>query len=134
MRSGGCQCGDVRYESTGQALALYACHCRECQRQSGSAFGLSLAVPREGLRLVRGAPNSWTRATDSGGRLKCFFCPRCGARLWHEPDSPCPTVTIKAGSLDEPVDFSAAIHIWTSRKLPGMTIPSGAKQFPKEPA
>ena len=43
------------------------------------------------------------------------------------------TGTIKAGSLDEPVDFSTAIHIWTSRKLSGMAIPAAAKQFPKEP-
>ena len=43
------------------------------------------------------------------------------------------TVTIKAGSLDEAVDFSTAIHIWTSRKLPGLVIPPGAEHYPEEP-
>ena len=43
---GGCQCGDVRYEITGDPLALYICHCRECQKQSASAFGMSLEVKR----------------------------------------------------------------------------------------
>jgi hypothetical protein len=133
MRTGGCQCGEVRYESTGEPRALYVCHCRECQRQSASAFGMSLEVPRAGLRVTKGAPHYWTRGTDSGRRLRCAFCPTCGTRLWHEPEEESDTVTIKAGSLDEPVDVSSAIHIWTSRKLPGMAIPSGPRQFPKEP-
>jgi hypothetical protein len=133
MRSGGCQCGQVRYQSAGEPLALYICHCRECQKQSASAFGLSLEVPRRGFRLIRGEPKFWTRGTDSGRRLKCAFCPNCGSRLWHESESPSANLTIKAGSLDEPVDLSTAIHIWVSRKLPGMAIPAGAKQFSREP-
>jgi hypothetical protein len=133
MRAGRCQCGEVRYESAGEPLVLYVCHCRDCQRQSASAFGMSLEVPRAGLRVTNGAPHYWTRGADSGRRLRCAFCPTCGARLWHEPEEASDTVTIKAGSLDEPVDVSTAIHIWTLRKLPGMAIPNGARQFPEEP-
>ena len=114
---GGCQCGDVRYEISGDPLALYICHCRECQKQSASAFGMSLQVKRAGFRITRGEARSWSRSTDSRGRLKCFFCPRCGSRIWHESDPPLDTVTIKAGSLDQSVDTSDAIHIWTSRAL-----------------
>ncbi|SED58674.1 Uncharacterized conserved protein [Rhizobiales bacterium GAS191] len=132
-RTGGCQCGDVRYESSGDALALYVCHCRECQKQSASAFGMSLEVPRAGLHVISGEPQSWSRATDSGRRLRCVFCPRCGSRLWHEGDPPRETVTIKAGSLDVQIDASRAVHIWTSRKVPGVLIPSDAEQFPEEP-
>ena len=123
MRTGGCQCGALRYESAGEPIALYACHCLECRKQ----------VPSAGLRVTRGAPQFWTRSADSGRRLKCAFCPHCGSRVWHQREEPTETITIKAGSLDEPVDFSAAIHIWTSRKLPGMAIPADARQFPQEP-
>jgi hypothetical protein len=94
---------------------------------------MSLEVRRDGLRVVHGEPRSWRRPTDSGRRLKCFFCPRCGSRLWHEADPPADTVSIKAGSLDRPVDASNAIHIWTSRKLEGVIIPANARQFAKEP-
>ena len=75
----------------------------------------------------------WPRAADSGGRVNCAFCPQCGSRVWHEfgPDS---TISIKAGSLDVPIDTSAAVHIWTARKLPGILIPQDAKQYPEEPA
>lgn len=132
-RSGGCQCGAIRYEIDAEPLALYICHCRECRKQSASAFGMSLQVPRAGLRVTRGNPVSWSRDADSGNRVRCFFCPHCGSRLWHQPDPPAATVTIKAGSLDEPVDATAAIHIWTSRKLPGIAIPPDARTFATEP-
>lgn len=133
MRTGGCQCGAIRYESAGDPVALYVCHCRECQRQSASAFGMSLEVLRDGLRVTRGRPEFWSRAADSGRRIACAFCAQCGSRLWHQREGEPATVTVKAGSLDQPVDFSTAIHIWTSRKLPGLAIPPGAPQFPREP-
>lgn len=133
MRTGSCQCGAVRYESGGEPLALYVCHCLECRKQSASAFGMSLAVPRAELRVTRGEPRFWTRPTDSGRRLRCAFCPDCGARLWHEREGPSEILTVKAGSLDDPVDLTDAIHIWTSRKLPGVVIPDGAEQWPEEP-
>ena len=133
MRVGGCQCGEIRYECADEPSMLYICHCRECQTQSGSAFGMSLEVPRAGFRLTQGEPRFWTRATDSRRRLKCAFCRTCGSRIWDDMEGPSETIAIKAGSLDTSVDVSTAIHIWVSRKLPGMIIPAGAKQFPKEP-
>lgn len=134
MLTGGCQCGEIRYASEGKPANLYVCHCRECQKLSASAFGLSLMVDKEGFRLTRGSPKSWTRPTDSGQSLICYFCPTCGSRVWHEgPHEPL-TITIKAGSLDEPVDLGNAIHIWTSRRLPGVIIPDDAEQWPEEPA
>ncbi len=132
-RTGGCQCGAVRYESSGEPLALYVCHCSECRKQSASAFGMSLLVPRAGFRVTRGEPEVWTRLADSGRHVRCFFCPVCGSRLWHERQGVADSLTIKAGSLDEPVDFSTAIHIWTARKLPGLSIPVNAPQFAEEP-
>jgi hypothetical protein len=124
----------VRYQITGEPIALYVCHCRECQKQSASAFGLSLEVARAALRLTSGTPRRWARMADSGRRLACVFCPDCGSRLWHEAaDGAAKTLTIKAGSLDEPVDLSTAVHIWTARKLAGVLIPAHASQFPGEP-
>jgi len=62
-----------------------------------------------------------------------LLCPACGSRLWHEREGVAESLSVKAGSLDEPVDFSTAIHIWTARKLPGFDIPEAAVQFPEEP-
>ncbi len=132
-RTGGCQCGAIRYESSGEPQALYVCHCAECRKQSASAFGMSLVVSRSGLRVTRGTPDFWTRRADSGRHVRCAFCSDCGSRLWHEREGISETVTIKAGSLDESVDMTRAIHIWTSRKLPGVIISDDALQYPQEP-
>lgn len=77
--TGGCQCGSVRYEFAGEPLALYVCHCIECRRQSASAFGMSLAVPRAGFRLnlEANAAVSWL-VTDNakvalGYRVDAYF-------------------------------------------------------------
>ena|SRR3990167_9693310 len=132
MRTGRCQCGEIHYKSTGEAMALYICHCRECQKQSASAFGISLKVPRAGFQITTGSPKYWSRDTDGGRRLKCAFCPDCGSRLWHEYEPATEMISIKAGSLDEPIDVSNAEHVWVTRKLPGIIIPVDAKQSPED--
>ncbi|MDF2782337.1 MAG: hypothetical protein K0S96_2142 [Geminicoccaceae bacterium] len=131
--SGGCQCGAARYVIAGAPLALYVCHCRECRKQSASAFGISLIVRRADFRLGRGAVARWSRRADSGRTLICAFCPACGSRLWHEGVDPAEPISVKGGSLDTPPDLGHAIHIWTARKLPGVIIPARARQFPGEP-
>lgn len=133
MATGGCQCGAIRYEA-GEPLALYVCHCRECQKQSASAFGISVRVRRADLRVIQGAATYWERGADSGRRIRCAFCPTCGSRLWHEKFEVPEFVNIKGGSLDVLPDLSNAVHIWTTRKLDGVVIPDGAKRFPGEPA
>jgi hypothetical protein len=130
---GGCQCGAVRYEIRGKPVSLYVCHCRECQKQSASAFGISVIVKRSDFRLLRGEMNFWSRATDSGGTLCCAFCPACGSRVWHEGIDATDTISVKGGSMDEPPDLRSACHIWTARKLPGVVIPETVRQFSGEP-
>jgi hypothetical protein len=131
--TGGCQCGKVRYAVSGAPVALYVCHCTECRRQSASAFGISVIVRSADVRLVQGSLRRWSRPTDSGRTLDCFFCPDCGSRVWHGDKDRAETISIKGGSLDEPVDLGHAVHIWTSRKLPGVVIPDHARRFDREP-
>ncbi len=131
--AGGCQCGHIRYEVSGPPGTIYVCHCRECRRQSASAFGISVTVRSTDLRLTRGTPRVWSRPADSGRTVDCHFCPDCGSRLWHGDLAREAEVSVKGGSLDQPVDLAQAVHIWTSRKLPGVIIPPGAATFEGEP-
>jgi hypothetical protein len=131
--TGGCQCGKVRYEITGTPRSLYVCHCRECQKQSASAFGISVIVRAADLCPLQGEVCSWLRPTDSGRTLVCFFCPNCGSRVWHGDRDQAEEISIKGGSLDEPPDLSDAVHIWTSRKLPGVIIPDRSQRYAGEP-
>ena len=130
--TGGCQCGAVRYAVSADPLEVYVCHCRECQKQSASAFGISVIVPAAAFELKQGRLRAWSRPTDSGSTLVCSFCEICGTRI-HHTDGRETNISVKGGSLDEPVDLSAAVHIWTKRKLRGVVIPEHATQFPEEP-
>ena len=132
MIEGGCQCGGLRYAVDAEPEAVFVCHCRECQRQSASAFGISVDVPAGALRVRRGTPSTRARPTPSG-RLICHFCPTCGSRLWHESEPADGKITLKGGCLDATPDLTRAVHIWTGRKLPGVQIPEGAEQHPGEP-
>lgn len=133
MLTGGCQCGAVRYAVAAAPLETFVCHCRECRRQSASAFGISVYVPAEALRVTQGEPKCWSRPADSGDVVDCYFCAICGARLWHRSRGEPGIASLKGGSLDQPVDIARAVHVWTSRKLPGVVIPAGAEQYAEEP-
>lgn len=132
-QSGGCQCGDIRYLAPRKSLALYVCHCTECRKQSSSAFGVSFTVRRDAFKVMQGQPAFWARQTASGHTLECAFCRSCGSRLWHQSSGYPETMNVKGGSLDEAVDLTDAVHIWTSSKLPGVAIPGKALCYPKEP-
>jgi hypothetical protein len=88
-QTGGCECGAVHFACDPPPVSLYVCHCRECRRQSASAFGISVTVPRANFRLTEGTTRSWVRSADSGTRLRCHFCLSCGTRLWHEAEGRC---------------------------------------------
>ncbi len=129
MKSGGCQCGAIRFELLGEARKVYACHCLECQKQSASAFGISVIHAPADLRVIQGSPKNWTRNTASGGEMTCWFCEVCGSRLWHAAGA---VISVKGGALDETLDVQS--HIWTSRRLPWVIIPEGVENSPEEPS
>ena len=81
--TGGCQCGAVRHEVAAEPVAIYVCHCHECQHQSASAFGISVIVPTHAFVLRRGEVRTWCRQTDRGRTLECTFCAQCGSRVCH---------------------------------------------------
>lgn len=131
--TGGCQCGAVRYALSDAPEAVYVCHCTECRKQSASAFGISMIVRDHGFLMTAGTPRAWTRRTDSGHRLDCWFCPDCGGRLWHVSSGFPDVRSVKGGTLDEPPDLASAVHIWTASRLNGVIVPEGARCFEGEP-
>ena len=98
--TGGCQCGSVRYVVTTGPIRLLACHCKECQRQSGSAFGMSMPVKKTSL-TVTGRTKQFTRGADSGNEVTGVFCPECGVRIYHVLKSTQDVVSIKPGTFDD---------------------------------
>lgn len=130
-QTGGCQCGDIRYEISGDPIALYICHCRECQKQSSSAFGISMLVKSENFRILSGKPKVWTRVAKLAGSLDCAFCPVCGSRVWHGDLAKGDTISVKGGTLDNVPSLENVPHFWTCRKLPGIIIPENSQTYPE---
>lgn len=134
--TGRCQCGKVTYSITTEPHSLNVCHCLECQRQSASAFGLSLVVPSSGVHL---SPSSkqhtgyFERNCDSGRTRGQTFCTGCGVRIYHNNPQASQWISIKAGTLDQKLDLGTATHIWTKRKLEGVVVPEGVEAWEEEP-
>ena len=121
--TGGCQCGEVRYEVVGTPRKLIVCHCTDCQRQSGSAFGMTLLVNEADFRLTQGEVKTFA-STSAAGRAKLgAFCPQCGTRIYHKPEWRRGTVSVKPGTLDDTSELKPDMHIWTRSKQPWVTIP-----------
>jgi len=127
--SGACQCRRLRYEISAEPLTVYACHCTECQRQSGSAFSLSMVVPRESITVVSGKTKEWLRTHDSGRIISCIFCDDCGVRLYHNPRANAAITIVKYGTLDNVAELQPVGHIWTRSAQKWFTIPAEAVSY-----
>lgn len=131
---GGCNCGAVGYEIAGAPLAVIACHCTSCRRQSGAAFSVNLVV-RADKMTVEGALASWMDPdTESGAPIERQFCGQCGSPIRSVPTAAPKMIALKAGTLDAPEPFAPQMHIWTRSALPWATIPDGLPRFEKGPA
>jgi len=134
VETGGCQCGAVRYAIERTAiLTLYCCHCRECQRQSASGFGMSMKVSRSGYHLQQGTPSVWERLTDRGGVTRMHFCAGCGVRICHDSGVDSAMVSLKAGSLDDTGWLRPVGHIWVKRGQPWVGLDPDLLIFDAQP-
>lgn len=134
MHEGGCSCGFVRYRMAAP-IFVNACHCRMCQRESGSAFAINAMIEVGWVELTgEGAPETFdaTAATPPGaGSARC---PRCGVRLWDRHRLMGDNILfIRAGTLDQPELLRPDAHFFVSRKHPWIALPADARSFAELP-
>jgi hypothetical protein len=119
---GGCLCGRVRYRIVEDPIAFYLCHCTDCQCESGSAFGLSMALRRSALEHERGEVRSIVvELPDAVRRWPATVCANCLVRLWGESLRSPNIVGLSPGTLDDPKAYEPFGNIWTrSARPPGL--------------
>ena len=131
---GGCTCRSVRYRMRGKPLFVHCCHCRWCQRETGSAFAPNAMIEAERVDLLQGEVEAIATPTLSGKGQKISRCPACRIALWSNYAGAGDAVRfVRVGTLDEPDRLPPDIHIFTASKQPwvvlGANIPAVSEYY-----
>ncbi|MGE5563832.1 MAG: GFA family protein [Bacillota bacterium] len=121
MAEGGCECGAVRYRMSGDPIFVNCCHCRDCQKITGSAFAVNAMIEADRIEILEGQPS-----VEAGAAR----CSRCKALLWAEhPQFGNRIKFVRVGTLDEGERFSPDAHFFVRSKHPWVVIPEGLPAF-----
>jgi hypothetical protein len=131
--TGRCLCGGTRYRVTEEPLTIYACHCTDCQKRSGSAFGLSMWVHRAAIEVITGEATLHTSSTSDGRIRNGRICGHCGTRLWSEPQNRPNLAVVRPGTLDDTSWLQPVAHIWTRSAQPWFVFPEGIAKYATQP-
>jgi len=117
--TGGCLCGSVRYSAEAETLLHGACHCSDCQRQTGTAFSVFVAVPREALAVEGSTLASFTvTGEEHGTSNERRFCSACGSPIVSFVEAAPDLAFIKAGTLDDASWVEPTLEIWSRSAQP----------------
>jgi hypothetical protein len=126
---GGCACGAVRYRLESAPMFVHCCHCRDCQRQTGSAFVLNALIETDRITLLASDPEPVPVPTDSGRPHDIWRCRTCRTAVWSDYGGRPALRFVRVGTLDEPAALAPDVHIYTRSKLPWVGLPQGARTF-----
>jgi hypothetical protein len=128
---GGCTCRFVRYRLTTAPLFVHCCHCKWCQRETGSAFALNAMIETSRVEVLSGAPETVLTPSNSGNGQHIVRCPQCRVAVWsHYAGAGKKAAFVRVGTLDNPNSCPPDIHIFTESKQAWVQIPDGARAFP----
>ncbi len=130
--TGGCLCGAVRYEISGQPAMQAVCHCSHCQRQAGSAFSTIVGVPETAVTITAGAPSSYIDHGESGKAVERQFCGTCGSPLFSIVEAAPGMTFVKSGTLHDTSFFQPTMHFWT-RSMQSWVDTGGVPAFETNP-
>jgi len=131
-RDGGCTCRQVRYRMSGAPLFVHCCHCRWCQRETGSAFALNAMIESDRVTLLAGQVTVVATPSASGKGQKIARCPSCQIAVWSNYAGAGDAVRfVRVGTLDDPDALPPNIHIFTESKQPWVVLPPGFPAMPR---
>lgn len=131
---GGCLCGKVRYATLGPPARVTVCHCRFCQRATGSAYLIEPVFDAGNFVLLSGAPKTYDHVSEGSGKVvHVHFCAECGTKLWLSFERFPDAVGVYAGTFDDPswfpMDPATSKHIFLGVARPDTFIPPGVPTF-----
>ena len=126
---GGCACGAARYRLASPPMFVHCCHCRDCQRQTGSAFVLNALIEADRVALLSGDVKEITVPTESGRGQKIYRCASCEIAVWSVYGGIDKLRFVRVGTLDNPAALTPDVHIYVRSKLPWVKLPEGVPAF-----
>jgi hypothetical protein len=130
---GHCACQKVRYEVTASPLIVHACHCRNCQRETGSAFAINALIETTNTVQLQGETEEVLTPTASEKGQRVVRCSECKVAVWsHYAYGKLSEaiVFLRVGTLVEPDLMPPNLHIYTESKQAWLTLPTGIPSFP----
>lgn len=129
---GRCLCGAVNYSCDAEPLFAAVCHCRDCQRSTGSAFAVVVGVQEAALSLHGDEPGiSRTVGEDHGKQVRRLFCRECGSQLFTDSDALPDVLLVKAGTLDDPSWVQPQLEVWGRSAQPWVGKADGRRRLPR---
>lgn len=120
---GGCTCREVRYRLTDSPMFVHCCHCRWCQRETGTSYALNAMIEAERVVLLAGEPEVVDTPSLSGHGQKIARCPTCRIALWSNYAGAGEAVRfVRVGTLDEPDRVPPDIQIFTASRQPWVVL------------
>jgi hypothetical protein len=126
---GGCACGAVRYQLSSPPMFVNCCHCRDCQRQTGSAFVVNAVIETDRIGIVSGKPEPVPVPTESGRPHDIYRCAICHTALWSDYGRRPALRFVRVGTLDDPAALPPDAHIFTRSRLPWIELPKSVPAF-----
>lgn len=123
---GACSCGAIQYRLTDRPMFVHCCHCKDCQRQTGSAFVLNALIEANRVQVLQGETREYPQPTDSGRPHIVHRCGQCGTALWSIYGGRREILFVRIGTLNEPSALPPDVHIYTRSKLPWVDLRSNA--------
>jgi len=129
---GGCTCRFVRYRLTSPPLIVHCCHCRWCQRETGSSYALNALIEADRVRLLHGVVDVVDTPSASGKGQKIARCPTCRVAVWSNYAGAGDAMRfVRVGTLHEPDRFPPDVHIFTASRQPWVVLPPGTPAVPE---
>ena len=129
---GGCTCRAIRYRMASAPMFVHACHCRWCQRETGTAFALNALIEADRVEVLQGTPEMVDTPSLSGRGQKIWRCPTCRIAVWSNYGGGGDKVRfVRVGTLDDPDSCPPDMHIYTMSKQPWVVIPDGMRSVPE---
>jgi hypothetical protein len=129
---GGCLCGQIRYTVDAEPAFTGICHCKDCQKESGTAFNIVVAVPQPAVS-IQGSPKTFVTTADSGKKNIRRLCPNCGSTILSEPEVLPGVSILRAGTLDDTTWLKPTMEIFCDSAQSWVQLGGGMQRFPKMP-